>query len=272
MKFIEIQLQPSYSAADCIVRWTVDRELLEADADYYIFSSPDGAGDWQRRNGAPLQGVTEYLDTGFAFNSRTMIPHYRMIAELSDGTIIDSHTVGLFDELRRSEYGACKYIMRQEYLQIRQAGIPVLHYIPKTKGEISPNYDEETGQVTGTCEDPDKDSYGEKYVGGYRNPFYTHILYTDTGPTVKVDKDDGTGILDQYKVMARMLAFPRPLKGHLIVHPGTDQRYKVTDVVKPYTFRGIYPVVFTAQLELLRREDPAYGVPIPDDWREIAKP
>jgi hypothetical protein len=271
MKFLGISVQPSYGKSDAIIRWTVDAELESAEADYYVFRSPDGAGDWERANSTAVEDAFEYLDVGFHYSSRIKVPHYRVMAVLPDGSPVHSHTVGLFDSLRRSEYGACHYITRQEYRQIRQSGIPVLHYIPKTRGEIAPNWDEELGKITGPCDTPGKESYGQKYVGGYRDPFYTHILYTDTGPVVKMDREDGLGILDGDKVQARMLSFPRPEKGHLIVHPETDNRYMVTDVVKPYKFRGIYPVAFMTQLELLRREDPAYSVPTPD-LSEVAVP
>jgi hypothetical protein len=266
MQILDIQIRPSYGKSQAIVSWTPDTELTGADPDYYVFRSPDGAGDWAQVNDDPIEGVTEHLDMAFHFASRSKIPHYRVMAKLSDGTAVHSHTKGLFATMTRGEFTACHYIINQEYMQSRISGYPVLHFIPLTRGVVAPNWNETTGRVEGPCEDAGMESYGQKYVGGYRPPYTTYLRELDSGPIVKIDRDDGLGILDEFKMPVRMLAFPRPEKGHLIVNPATDDRYTVTEVVKPFKMRGIYPVAYQAQLELLRREDPAYLLPIPEDF------
>jgi hypothetical protein len=271
MQFIDIQVQPSYGKREALVWWTVDAAMRLANPVYHVFRSSDGAGDWVRCNTDPISD-TEYLDTNFSFSTRTQIPHYRVLAVLADNTTVPSVPIGLFEKLTKSEYGACHYMMKQEYRQIRKDGFPVLHYVPKTTGPLAEGWDEDTGQsITPCTTDVTKEGYGLKYAGGYRSPLYTVIHFTDTGPILKVDRDDGMGILDEFKTMARMLAYPRPEKGHLIVHPATDNRYMVSEIVKPLAFRGVYPVVYQAQLELLRRESPAYRVPVPD-LSTLAKP
>jgi hypothetical protein len=264
MQFLDISIQPSYGVRQAIVRWSVDQELTQAFPEYHVYRSPDGAGDWVRCNTDPIT-ETEYLDVDFSFNTRTRIPHYRLLAKLPDNTLIKSTPIGLFEKLTKREYGVCHYMMKQEYRQIRVDGLPVLHYIPKTSGDIAEGWDAETGQSVSPCvTDPTKEGYGLKYVGGFREPLYTVLRMDDTGPIVKLDRDDGIGLLDEFKVMVRMLGYPRPEKGHMIVHPATDNRYLVTDVVKPFAFRGTYPVAYQTQLELLRRESPLYRVPVPD--------
>lgn len=238
---------------------------------FHVFRSPDGAGDWVRANTDPISEL-EFRDTNFHFTVRGRIPHYRVLTVLPDGEQIHAHPVGLFQKLTKAEYGACHFITKQEFLHIRKDGIPVLHYIPRTTGEIADGWNEETGQQEKACEDPDRDGFGQKYVGGYREPLATFLRPADNGPIVRTHRDDGTGILDEYKMTCRMLHFPRPEQGHMILHPASDNRYIVTDVVKPYCFRGDYPVAYDVQLELDRRESPVYRVPVPDltnQWRVL---
>ena len=270
-QFTEVLIQPNHGRREAIVRWTVNRELSLANPVYHVYRSPDGAGDWALVNPVPTED-TELLDTGFSFPSRVSTPHYRVLAVLDGQPGPDSGPVGLFSRLTRREYGAVRRMVELEYLQIRHDGIPVLHFIPRTRGKIAEGWDEQTGQVSEVCVDSQAvDSYGLKYEGGYRAPLYTCVHWRDTGPTLKMDRDDGMGILDEFKVTARMLAFPRPEKGHLIVDPATDNRYIVGEVVKPWSFRGVYPVRYDAQLELARRESPVYRVPLPD-LSELKRP
>ncbi len=272
MRIQDLQLQPAYGQAQTLVRWTVDRELeLAEPVEYHVFRSPDGAGDWARANTDPITD-REYLDTGFTFNTRTRIPHYRVLALVGhDRQQVHSPVRGLFESLTRREYGAVRAMIGREFRQIRADGWRVLHYIPLTRGTVQPGWDPQTDQETNPCPGPD-DGYGQKYVGGYREPFRSWLHPNDVGPLVKQLRDDGLGMFDDNKVVTRMLAFPRPERGHLIVRPETDDRWAVTEIVKPYAFKGIYPIAYMAQLELLRREDPAYRLPLPPNlepntWR-----
>jgi len=262
MQILDINLQPAYGQRQALVRWSSDVALEAQNPVYHIYRSPDGAGDWERANTDPVDAL-EYLDTNFHFNSRLTVPHYRVLAVLPNGDMIDSPTKGLYQDMSRQEYAACSYMIRQEYKQIRHDGWKILHYIPLTRGEIQPGWDGTTGQLLKDCPGED-DGYGQKYVGGYRDPFYTVLHPGDMGPIIKQRKDDGIGVFDQNKITVRMLAFPQPQPGHLIVHPSTDNRWMVTEAVKPFLFKGNYPIAHACQLELLRRESPAYRLPIPD--------
>lgn len=270
LQFTSLTIQPSYGQAQALVRWAVNQELQAANPEYHLWSSPDGAGDWRRVNSDPVDDL-EYLDTDFTYNSRLSIPHYRVLAITDDGTEVEGPVVGLFAQLTRREYSACRQMIRQEYRQIRHDGWRVLHYIPRTRGQIVPGWDTHTDQQTSDCP-ADQDGYGQKYVGGYRPPFATVLHPQDVGPLIKQIRDDGLGVFDQNKITARMLAFPRPEKGHLIVHPETDNRYVVTEAVKPWAFKGSYPIAYSAQLELLRREDRAYRLPLPTNLDQLVWP
>lgn len=272
MRVQSLQIQPSYGSGHALVFWEPDYELAAASASYYVYSSPDGAGDWRMCNDAPLE-ATEFLDLNFDYSTRHRIPHYRVLAVLPDGTMIHSEPVGLFSGLSRSEYGGCHVMMKQEYLHIRTDGFPVFHYIPRTHGELASGWNPDTQENVSPCpEDPTKDSFGQKYVGGYRKPYYTVMHIKGPRGILKRDREDGLGLQDEFKPAARMLAFPRPERGHVIVVPGTDDRYKVTGVVQALQFKGVYPVMFIAQLELLRREHPAYRIPLPSNWKQLPLP
>lgn len=272
MAFTSIQIWPAYGSRSAALTWTASEEL--DGAVYHVFRSPDGAGGWEICNTAPINALT-YIDTNFRFQSRTRVPHYRVLAVLPDTSTVESPAIGLFDTLRKSEYGFVAAAMKREYLHARLGGFSVFHYQAKTKGTLAGNTDPDTGQAVEICPDtidPAEDSFGREYEGGFRDPFYTVILPQVVGPIVRVDKKDGIGVLDQNKLYVRMMAFPRPQTRDLIVHAPTDDRWLVTDVVKPFSFRGIYPVAYDVQLELLERDAPEYRVPLPDNHTELALP
>lgn len=116
-------------------------------------------------------------------------------------------------------------------------------------------------------EDPnvDNNSYDQKYKGGYNKPILTLVRFTDIGPLTVIDAEDGLVTRDNNTVQARFLGYPHIYPGDLIVNPETDERYAVTETVKPYKFKGVYPVAFDAKLELIFFRDSRYKVPIPDN-------
>jgi hypothetical protein len=266
MRILTTTIQPSYGLGRAIVRWTVDAELAAANPEFFVYRSPDGAQGWERVNDTATS-LLELEDTQFRFYSRATIPHYRVRAVLDadPANDIDGGPVGLFAALTRREFAACRRMIEVEYQTIRHDGWPVLHYVPLTKGEVQPGWNQTTGKEETACAG-EKDGYGQKYVGGYTTPYYTVLHPRQVGPIVKELRDDGLGVFDQNTIVAKMGPFPRPVSGHLIVHPDTDNRYAVTEKVTPWPFKGTYPISFTAQLELLPREHPAYRLPLPDDF------
>ena len=141
-------------------------------------------------------------------------------------------------------------------------GLQILHYLPLLEGEKNPAYDDLTGQqLIADC--PEDDSYGLPYKGGYGPPVRTWLELYQIGPEKYSDKTDGKGADTTYDVRARMLAFPKPMTNHLVIHPPTDNRYVVGEIVQPYLFKGLFPVAYDVTLKLLRRNDPRYRVVVP---------
>jgi hypothetical protein len=265
--FTSIHIQPSYGKFTALVTWTTTHP---ADTEYHLFRSPDGVGDWTRVNVDPIED-TIYEDTSFKFSSRTEIPHYRLLAVLPGGEEIDSPIVGTFDTLRNKyEFAAVRHMMREEYQDAHVDGMAVLHYTELTKGVPAPDRND-VGHKLPSC-GTENESYGRAFVGGFRPPLSTCIRPVDVGPIVKQTRNGGYGMFDQHKMMVRMLAYPRPQAGDLLVHVPTDNRWVITPIIKPAAFRGIFPVAYTAQVELLDREAPEYRVPLPDDLLELQNP
>ena len=112
-------------------------------------------------------------------------------------------------------------------------------------------------------EDPGKDSYGQRFIGGYNPPTETWLSISSAQPTSFSERPDGMSNEDTSISMARMLVFPLPKAGDLIIHPPTDNRYGIGDQIKVFRFKGIIPVACEVQLQLLSRNDPRYRVPVP---------
>jgi len=267
--FRNITVQPSYGKRAVLLTWDVAPDYQTGD--FFIFKSPDGSGGWELVNSTPVSG-TSYEVADFVIQNLSTIPHFRILLEF-EGNSYDSPTVGIFDDMTRREYAAMTQIMRREYLGVsRGNGMRVLHYTPKTKGELCDSSDPDTGQIVGTdCPpvDPEEECFGQRYKGGFRTPYYTWCRLDETGPTITMDYKEGLGAVDEFMSRARFLAFPHPRKNDLIVNPRTDDRYAVSPIVKPYKFRGLFPIAYDVQLELLPRSDVRYRVPIPDPLPEL---
>ena len=181
---------------------------------------------------------------------------------IKDGQTHESPIASAFDQMTRSEYGAAKQIIHYEYLRMsRGNGVRVLHYLPLVEGELNPDYDPETGQnVIATC--PDDDSYGLKFKGGFGPPLQTWAEFLQINESLSINNED-MGMTDSVIVRARLMAFPKPLRNHLIVHPTTDNRYVVGDEIKGSYFKGFVAVSYDVELTLLTRSDPRYRVPVP---------
>jgi hypothetical protein len=257
--FIDVTVQPSYGKQKVLIRWVVTSKFR--DAKFYVFRSENnGGGNWKAVSTAAVSGNT-FEDTEFYLANRLMQVFYKVIL-IKDGKDYESPSVSAFDKLTRSEYGAAKQIMNYEYLRMsRGNGLRVFHYLPLVDGEINPDYDEETGQqLIATC--PDDGSYGLKYKGGYGPPLQTWAEFLQIRESLSVAQGD-MGLDDKVTIAARLLAFPKPLKNHLIIHPPTDNRYIVGDELKGSYFKGFVATSYDVELTLLDRSDPRYNVPVP---------
>jgi hypothetical protein len=261
----DLRIYPSYGRNSANVVWMLDPAVVNT-ASVYVFRSKDGASGWELLNHVPVIGQEEYLDTTFSIRVKAEIPHYRILVIEENGTEHASPTVGLFNRIRRHEYGVIAKILRLEWQQAQQDGLKILHYIPLTRGEPCPGFDEETNQELGGCPE---NCYGQRYVGGFGRPYLTWARFFQP-TTIKRDERQGLGELENARTQARLLAFPRPQKDHLLVNFETDDRYAVTEKIQGGFFRGNIPVAFSVELELLNRNDPRYKVPLPAEIPALA--
>jgi len=184
-----------------------------------------------------------------------------------------SEPIKISGDITPKEYGIIRGIIHREFTEMRVTnGYPVWHCIPKEDGVISDSYDEDTGEVSPTCpDDPELDSFGMKYVGGYYPPLLTWIRPNDFKQALKTDTMDLSP--HEFDVTSvRMMAFPRPRIEHLIIDPTTDRRYVIRGDVKPLPLRGVYPIAYTASMDHLKRNDPRYRfTPPPIDTKEYRR-
>lgn len=261
--FTSVKVQPSYGNKRALVTWAVTSDI--ADGEFHVYRSPDGSGNWELLNVDPVTG-TSYEDTTLVPGNLQDIPHYRVLC-VKDDAEYDSPIIGIYNLLTRKEYAVCSKILKMEFLQLsRGEGLKVLVYKPLQSGEVSDQVDPDTLQHTGVpCPslDHEDNSYDQIYKEGYARPVLTLMRITDNGPIVVMDRQNGLSTRDENMIQARFLGYPHITTGDMIVNYETDDRYAVTDTVKAYKFKGVFPVAFDAKLQMLSRKDVRYKVPVP---------
>jgi hypothetical protein len=256
--FLNVNVQPSYGKNKAIINWKV-RPGYERAA-FYIFKSYNkGTPPWILCNEVPAKnGMYEDNDLYVSFD-----PYYRVLL-VQGKEEYDSPIIGTFDKLSKAQYGALSKIMKLEHLRMSSGnGIQILHYIPLIAGEFNPNVDPLTQQQYGVPCPEDTENFGGKYVGNYGPPIYTWMEITKYGDDTREESSNGLDANIHMEHLARMLAFPKPEPGHLIIHPETDNRYAVASPVQGDFFRGVFPTSYNLKIQLLRKTDPRYRLEIP---------
>lgn len=261
----DLRIYPSYGKNKAAVTWLLD-ESIATTAKVYVWRSFNGATEWTLLNTTPVVGTNEYLDSTMVVRNLENIPHYRLAIMLEDDSVIKTEPVGLFNRIRRREYGIIGTIMGREFRAALRDGVKLLHYIPLTTGVPCGGYDHETNQELGSCDD---ECYGQKYKGGFAKPFLTVGRFFVPN-VVKRDQQHGLGEISEVVVQARLLAYPRPQRDHMLVNFETDDRYVITEKINPSFFKSTVPVVFNAVVELLDRNDSRYRVPLPAEIPALA--
>lgn len=267
--FVNLSVQPSYSKKEVLVSWNLiqgyEQGLL------FLYRSFTGTAPWELLNAVEGEEVislhgSSYLDQSFFVQNRLTETHYRMLLQMPDGTEYESPVVSMFGRLTRRQWSAVAKILSREHLRLRVAdGIEMWHYIPLKAGEVSSQYDPDTDQqATIPCKDDEETGYGMKYIGGFAPPVKTFVALAAIAPFTAEDNEAGMGTDDAVVItQARMMAHPKPGPGHMLVHPESDNRYVVRPQIQGYYFKGIVAVAYDASLQLLRRSDPRYAVPLP---------
>lgn len=265
--FRNIRIYPNHGSRLAVITWDMLPGTTAGDV-YVAFSETGTQGSWSVVNAAyptPSE-VGMYHDDDLVINAGTADGFYRLLLETHQHPDQMSEPIEILGDLWPKEYGIVRSMIHQEYTQMRVTnGFPVWHCIPRAHGDLADNKDPDTGQIRGEeCNiDPDDESYGLPYKGGFYPPVLTWMRVIKHQEGLQDDPEDfATSEID--KTAVRLMAFPTPKRGHMLVDPATDRRYLVGDEVKPYRFRGVIAIAFSATLEFLQQSDARYKFPTPD--------
>jgi hypothetical protein len=167
-----------------------------------------------------------------------------------------------FEALNKTEYGMLYTMRRREYLRMRQGnGVKVFHCIPTISGPKAGTYDALLGKNLVQC--ANDESLGTQYDQAYRTCFQTWAEIIEAGPQQLDQLADGAGFNETQKFKIRLLAFPQPEPGHVIVLPASDQRFIIDGSIQPFLFKGFLPVAYEAEASYLSKSDPRHRLEMP---------
>lgn len=260
---------PSYGIGQANISWSL---VSGVTGDLYFYRSESGLPNtWTLLNAdVPQTGTSgEFLDTTPALNMLTPVFYRGMV----DGggppeTWLKGEMVTALDSMPRREYFLTREVLRREYqFMVGHEGLQILHFVPKEKGEAATNADLETRQLTGpACAGDPAAGYTTLWAGGFYPPVQSWAMISQMGDFDHKVRPDATGETPEATIALRLLAFPRPARGHILVFRRSDRRYVIQDPIKPFYLRGSSPLVWECQALMLNRDDPRYSLPcaLPD--------
>jgi len=264
--FASIQAVPDHGNRQSTITWTMQSNAPEGEV-LVAFSRSGVKGSWITCNAAdPVTStVGTYVDTNLVMNGSIPDGFYKLIL-VTDTEDLASEKVALLGDMSRRDYGVVQAILKSEMNDMKYSGgYPVWHFVKREDGTDAQNTDPDTGDVPGVleCGDPASMSFGSKFQGGFYPPVLTWIKVSamDRGTTTKSADGMPNSVTDDLSV--RTLAWPRPVRGHVIVDPATDRRYIVGDAVKSYLYRAVYPLAYETTLHFIQRTDPLYKLTAP---------
>lgn len=152
-------------------------------------------------------------------------------------------------------------------------GTPVFHIIPRDSGNFIHTYDSETDQILGpSCPDTPEDGFGMIFEGGVYKTFQTWARMLKTDPIFEEAKEAGNQPestsaeegSNVHSVLFRLLAYPRPAVGHIIVLPNSDMRFALTNPITPFYFPETnVPIAWEVKGVRLELKDPRYRILLP---------
>lgn len=260
--FRNIRVYPSHGTRSATITWEIQAGIDAGDV-YVAFSETGTDGSWESLNAeAPVASeVGMYADAAFIVNKVTSDGFYRLLLTTDGNEDFYSEPIRIMGDLTAREYGIVRAIIHQEFTQMRVTnGFPVWHCIPKDTGEESNLTDPDTGVTQGlecTETDPAVDSYGLTFKGGFHPPVLTWMRVLAHNEGLQDDNENFSPI-EIKQTSARLMAFPRPARGHMLIDPTTDERWLVSDEIKPFRLRGVTPIAYEATLEALNQRDERY--------------
>jgi hypothetical protein len=213
-------------------------------------------GSWRALPNPVAASNGTYTDNALQVDSGLTVGYYRLCLVEPDDTEHMSEIVGIIGDLTPREYGIARRIMSEEFRTMRaRDGYPVWHCIPRDFGVRPPNYDATSNTYVGpTC--ADAEDFGMGFVGGFYTPTLTWIrpFAVKKGPVTTTED----GVKETVDINARLLAFPRPAPGHMLIDPATDRRFLVGTDVESFRFRDVIAVAYEASLSYLSPSDIRY--------------
>ena len=257
--FLNVHVQPSYGRNKAIISWVLRPGY--SNGLFYIFKSFNrGTAPWILINEEPVKG------SFFEDPDMSGVLSYRILM-IRNGIEYDSPVITPYDKMSKLQYGGVHKMMKLEFTRmVTGNGIQVLHYTPLIQGEYADDTDPLTEQKYGShCKNGETTDidYGQKFKGGFAPPIYTWIEIRKYGEFINQEDQSHLAMSQDVTHVGRMLAFPVPDPGDLIVHPPTDNRFAITSPLAGDYFRGVFPISFNVGLQMLNRSDPRYGIPIP---------
>ncbi len=264
--FRNIRIFPQHGETTARITWELAPGFLPGEV-YAAFSITGVKGSWTPVNELPVASAVGQLDDpALKIDGGHQIGYYSLLLRNDQGDF-KSGPIAIHGELTAKEYGIARAIIRREFVEMRATnGYPVWHCIPRDFGEPAGNVDPDTHIVAGLdcAAAPEDQSYGLPFKGGFFEPMLTWMrpMAIDRG-TIKDAADDTSPEVTDF-TDARLMAFPKPQRGHMIVDPTTDRRYLICDEIKPFLLRGILPVAYEVKLEFMPQADPRYQFPMPE--------
>ncbi|MEG1884746.1 MAG: hypothetical protein RR182_00555 [Alistipes sp.] len=105
----------------------------------------------------------------------------------------------------------------------------------------------------------------------YQRPYLTWVRLIKNGSVKMQASDEGVGYKDSLETLAELLVWPPTRSGDLFIDISNDNRYIVGDDVRADMVKGVYPISYSAMLNLQHRNMPAYNVELPDNLDEMLR-
>jgi hypothetical protein len=251
--FLDVRVIPTYGNFTARIIWKVIPSFEHGV--FFILKSPNGITNFRQI------GV---VNDKKSFEDRELLPdgkftetYYKVVTKDGDKQY-ESDPVGTFGQITREEFCTARYVLGLES-EVMKKFTRILAFQIASEKPCPVCTDPDTNQKIGisrchAC-------YGTGHEGGYLPGMWTYMRLMEESPQVKMDSADGAGTSEPTNYKARLLAFPSLSKDDLLVDPGADMRYLV-DLTETSMFKGKIPIVMIAQLQLLRRNDIRYTIPV----------
>ena len=253
--FQSLSVTPRHGEHAAAILWSVIAGW--GPATFMVQKSPDGLNGWVTIG--RVVGQRWFDDLELFPGGRYDEPFYRVFARHADGSKAWSPSVGAFAQLSRAEFGVANKIIRMEAQQLRTRSPALLLKLNPAAPLCPACTDTTTGQrlVTSFC----ATCHGAGKTNAYFPGLATYVWFLSASDRTKVAKEDGSGLVDEQVLKARMLAIPPLDREDMLVETARDHRWLV-ESVNHGMFNGKVPVTCDLTLRMLARTDVRHQVPL----------